>query len=164
MISIRDCRRDDLESVRQMNEGALPAVNSLTLTDLGWFLDTAPYMRVADTGEDLVGFMIGLTEGLDYASLNYQWFLRRYDAFAYVDRIAIQPSARRQGLADRFYADFQERCAGAAGRIVCEVNIRPANDGSMRFHQRQGFEQIGSQQTENGAKEVALMLKEIIPT
>ena len=161
MTWIRDCREDDLELVREMNEAALPAVNSLTLDELGWFLEEASYFRVADTGEALVAFLIGLVEGVDYSSLNYRWFTERYEAFAYVDRIAVNPAARRQGLANRFYDDFERRCASASGRMVCEVNLRPANDGSMRFHQRQGFVQVGSQETENGAKEVALMLKEI---
>ncbi len=161
MTIIRDCSGDDLESVQRMNESALPAVNSLTIDDLAWFLEQASYFRVADTGQELVAFLIGLNEGVDYGSLNYRWFDERYDAFAYVDRIAVSPAARRQGLANRFYADFEDRCAGASGRVVCEVNLRPANDGSMRFHERQGFVKVGSQETENGAKEVALMLKEL---
>ena len=161
MTIIRDCRSDDLELVQRMNESALPAVNSLTVDDLAWFLARASYFRVADTGRELVAFLIGLNEGVDYGSLNYRWFHERYDAFAYVDRIAVSPSARRQGLANRFYADFEDRCAGVSGRVVCEVNLRPANDGSMRFHERQGFVQVGSQETEDGAKEVALMLKEL---
>ncbi|MDJ0918623.1 MAG: GNAT family N-acetyltransferase [Woeseiaceae bacterium] len=161
MTIIRDCRSGDLEAVQRMNESALPAVNSLTIDDLAWFLEKASYFRVADTGRELVAFLIGLNEGVDYASLNYRWFGERYDAFAYVDRIAVNPTARRQGLANRFYADFEDRCAQASGRVVCEVNLRPANDGSMRFHEHQGFVQVGSQETENGAKEVALMLKDL---
>ena len=43
--------------------------------------------------------------------------------------------------------------------MTCEVNLKPPNESSMRFHERYGFTQIGSQATEGGQKEVALMAK-----
>lgn len=162
MTTIRDCRHDDLDAVRALNESAVPAMNSLTLEDLAWFRRHASYFRVADSDGALLAFMIGLREGALYDSPNYLWFSRRFDAFAYVDRIAVSHAARRQGLAARFYSDFEKRCARLSGRMVCEVNLRPANEGSMRFHERQGFVSIGTQETEGGAKQVSLMLKEMI--
>jgi predicted GNAT superfamily acetyltransferase len=45
--------------------------------------------------------------------------------------------------------------------MACEVNIRPPNDESMRFHTRLGFGEVGTQVTDNGSKEVALLLKEL---
>jgi predicted GNAT superfamily acetyltransferase len=65
------------------------------------------------------------------------------------------------GLAAKLYSDFEGSCAHDSGRLVCEVNMRPANEGSMLFHKREGFEQIGAQETEGGVKQVALMLKEL---
>lgn len=164
MTNIRDCRHDDLEAIRRLNDAAVPAMNNLTVDDLAALLSSASYFRVADSDNELVAFMIGLNEGLNYDSPNYRWFSRRFEAFAYVDRIAVSPGARRQGLAARFYGDFEERCARSSGRMVCEVNLRPANEGSMRFHERQGFVSIGTQETEGGAKQVALMLKELTNT
>lgn len=161
MTNIRDCRREDLDTVRRLNEAAVPAMNSLSLDDLSFFLVNARYFRVADRDGELTAFMIGLNEGLDYDSPNYRWFSRRFAAFAYVDRIAVSPAARRQGLASRFYRDFEERCAQTSGRMVCEVNLRPANEGSLRFHERLGFVSVGTQETEGGTKQVALLLKEL---
>jgi predicted GNAT superfamily acetyltransferase len=43
--------------------------------------------------------------------------------------------------------------------MTCEVNLSPPNAASMRFHRRLGFEQVGSQFTEAGAKQVALLAK-----
>ena len=79
-------------------------------------------VRVADTEDAVTGFMIGLNEGMDYDSPNYRWFTRRYDAFAYVDRIAVSRVSRRQGLAARLYRDFEARCALASGKMVCGRN------------------------------------------
>ncbi len=55
------------------------------------------------------------------------------------------------------YDDFKATLPGDIEIMTCEVNLRPPNESSMRFHERYGFEQIGSQATEGGAKEVALM-------
>ena len=48
-----------------------------------------------------------------------------------------------------------------SGCITCEVNTRPANPDSMAFHERLGFREVGRQQTEGGAKEVALLAWEL---
>ena len=44
MTTIRDCRHEDLEAVRALNESAVPAMNSLTLDDLSWFASRIPRM------------------------------------------------------------------------------------------------------------------------
>jgi len=45
--------------------------------------------------------------------------------------------------------------------MTCEVNIRPSNEISMLYHERMGFRQIGSQETNGGEKEVAFMEKKL---
>ena len=158
--TLRPATETDLEEVLRLNNAAVPAVNRLAQTDIAWFLRNAPYFTIADDG-GVAAFLVGLEPGLAYRSPNYRWFCERYDRFAYIDRIVVAPSARRLGLGRRLYDDFAARRGGAAGRLVCEVNIRPANDRSMRFHTMYGFSEIGRQETEGGAKEVALMMMEI---
>ena len=75
----------------------------------------------------------------------------------YVDRIVIDPSYHRNGLGTSFYNDLESFSIGKSSRITCEVNIRPKNEGSMVFHKAYGFEQVGTQTTEEGKKEVSLM-------
>ena len=41
------------------------------------------------------------------------------------------------------------------------MNVRPRNDGSLRFHQRYGFTAVGEQDTEGGAKRVTLLEKRL---
>jgi len=43
--------------------------------------------------------------------------------------------------------------------MTCEVNIRPPNESSMRYHEIHGFRQVASQETEGGKKMVAMMEK-----
>lgn len=158
-FSIRDFRSADLDAVLELNEAVVPAVNSLSAEKMCWFASEAPYFRVAADEHGAGAFLIGLGAGIPYESLNYQWFSRRYDKFGYVDRVAVAQRARRKGLASALYEDFCATLIGQVPVLLCEVNIRPPNESSMRFHKRQGFVQVGSQETEAGSKEVALLEK-----
>lgn len=150
----------DFSNVLALNEESVPHVNSIGHDELLWFADHAACFRAARINNRLAGFLIGLRPGTAYASPNYRWFCDNYDDFAYVDRVAVSAWARRKGVAEALYQAF----AGSqpdAPVMTCEVNLRPPNDGSMRFHQRMGFRQVGSQETNGGEKEVALMEKKL---
>ena len=149
---------NDYESVLALNADSVPHVNLIGPDELKWFDDNAACIRVAKIADRLAGFLIGLRPGTSYASPNYRWFCDNYQDFAYVDRVAVSPWARRQGVAESLYEAFAESQSGAAV-MTCEVNIRPTNDGSMRFHEHMGFRQVASQEIDGGKKEVALMEK-----
>ena len=159
--TIRDVTADDLDTVLGINESVVPAVNSLSPEQMNWFRLHAHYFRVVDIGDEVGAFLIGLRPGLDYASLNYRWFVANYGDFAYVDRVAVDERARRAGLASRLYADFEQTLPANVATMTCEVNIRPPNESSMLFHERQGFRRVGTQTTDNGQKEVALLAKNL---
>ena len=108
----------------------------------------------------LAGFMIGLRPGTNYKSTNYRWFCQHYDDFAYVDRIVVAGWAQRRGIAEALYREFADTQSDAPV-MTCEVNLRPANEGSMNFHKRMGFTQVASQEIDGGKKEVALLEKKL---
>jgi predicted GNAT superfamily acetyltransferase len=163
MVTLRDVRPADLEAVRRLNQDARPAVTDMSAEETLRFAEEAAYFRVAEAGGDVVGFLIGLEPGLDYDSLNYRWFSERYPSFLYVDRVVVAEDHRSGGVGARFYADF-ERCARERGRpvLLCEVNLRPRNDGSLRFHARLGFEEVGTREPPGG-KAVSMLAKELGP-
>ena len=157
-VELRNVREEDLDGVLCLNQSELPHVGSITAERLRWFAENACYFRVAIVDKALAAFLIGLRPGTEYDSPNYRWFCQRYKDFAYVDRVAVAEFSRRLGLASRLYTDF----ANSMPRVpimACEVNIEPPNDASMVFHQRLGFEQVGSQFTEAGTKQVAMLVK-----
>lgn len=156
-MQISDVSENDLEAVWFLNEDSVPHVSQIDRTEMRWFADNAHYFRVARIDDSLAGFLIGLRPGLSYQSLNYLWFVERYRDFAYVDRVAVARSARRMGVASRLYDDFAAVVGTDAGVMTCEVNIRPPNASSMEYHRRYGFVQVGTQHTEGGKKEVALL-------
>ncbi len=162
-LALRDVSAADLPALRRLNESEVPHVNSIPIETFEWFTHHAAYFRVAELGAELAGFLIGLTPEADYPSLNFRWFRAHYQRFMYIDRIVVATIARRRGLGRLFYDDLARTSRGIAPRLTCEVNLRPQNDGSMRFHLEYGFAQVGTQETEGGAKQVALMAKEINP-
>ena len=156
-MKISDVTQGDLEEVWGLNQASVPDVSSVELAEMRWFATHAHYFRVARLEDKLAGFLIGLRPGLSYRSPNYRWFSENYRDFGYIDRVAVSATARRNGVATRLYEDFAASLDAAVSVLTCEVNIRPANESSMRYHERYGFVQVGTQQTEGGKKEVALM-------
>lgn len=158
---IRNVCAADLDAVLRLNQAEVPHVGSIGPEQLAWFAANAAYFRVAARAGDIGAYLVGMRPGTSYASPNYRWFCERYADFAYVDRVAVAPHARRQGLASRLYEDFEKTVAGAVDVMTCEVNVRPPNDTSMRFHRQLGFEQVGTLESEDGAKAVALLARPI---
>jgi predicted GNAT superfamily acetyltransferase len=102
-----------------------------------------------------------LGPGADYGSVNYRWFSERYESFAYLDRVAIDAAHQSRGLGAALYGEVERRLAGSVPWFVLEVNLRPRNDGSLRFHSRQGFVEVGQQDTNYGTL-VSLLAKPLV--
>ena len=158
-ITLRDVGEADLEDVLRLNEASVPAVNSVDLDQMRWFATHAAYFRVAIRDDAFAGFLIGMRPGTAYASPNYRWFCDAYEDFGYIDRIAIDESGRRLGLATHMYRDFEASLPISVDALTCEVNLVPPNESSMRFHEKYGFRTVGTQTLDNGRKKVALMAK-----
>ena len=151
----------DLPYIHDLNQHALPDVSSITLNNMTQFLEMADYFRVIKVKNDIAGFLIALTPGKDYHSPNYKWFEKKYSQFMYIDRIVIDPSFQSKGLGRAFYDDLKIFSQRYTPIITCEVNLKPKNEGSLLFHKKYGFEQIGTQETDGGKKEVSLMVYKI---
>ena len=71
-MQVDDVSVSDLDEVLALNEASVPHVNSLSLSELQWFHEHAPYFRLVRSDGRISGFLIGLGSGLDYGSPNYQ--------------------------------------------------------------------------------------------
>jgi len=151
----------DLPHIHNLNQGALPAVSSITINDMTQFLEMADYFRIIKEKNNIAGFLIALTPGKDYQSPNYKWFEKKYSQFMYIDRIVIDPSFQGMGLGRAFYDDLKIFSQRYTPIITCEVNLKPKNEGSLLFHKKYGFEQMGTQETDDGKKKVSLMVYKI---
>ena len=155
-MTIRELIVSDLPEALTINEANVPAVGELDAQKLVHLLHEATISLAAEEEGRLVGFCIVLPPGADYDSVNYRWFAARYDDFIYLDRVAVADGWRSRGVGAAMYAEVERRAAAAW--FTLEVNLRPRNEGSLRFHTRIGFSEVGQQETPYGAR-VALLAK-----
>ena len=161
VCKIQHSTESDLPYILELNTVAIPAVNLLNMQEGQNLFSQAEYFRSLFLDQDVIGFLIALAPGATYESPNYRWFELHYDRFLYVDRIVIDPSQQGNGFGRMFYDKLKEFAGQKFPRIACEVNLRPKNESSLRFHRRYGFRQVGVQETEGGTKQVSLLAYEM---
>ena len=154
----------DVPALAALNDAAVPAVNALGAEGLAAHVPECDLALVADGEDGPLGFLLALTPGSGYGSENYLWFSEHVPGSLYVDRIVVSPDAHGQGLGRLLYAAVDARARELGlGQVTCEVNLDPPNPGSLAFHARLGFEQVGEQVTKGGTVRVALMAKAVEP-
>ena len=154
-ITLRTLTDADIPAVLVMNNAAVPAVNALALTDLAWFQAEAEAFVVAvEPQGGIVAFLI-LLDGpsCPYPSENYRWFVDHHrEPFLYVDRIVVGASVRGLGTGQLLYRHAIEIGTGRWPALSAEVNLRPRNDASLRFHAAFGFREVGQREHTGGGR------------
>ncbi|WP_440709694.1 GNAT family N-acetyltransferase [Herbiconiux sp. YIM B11900] len=163
MHTVRPLTPADLPQLLVLNTAAVPAVNEIDLAEMtGLVAQSRLAVAVVDDEhpDAVLGFVLALPPGLDYASENYRWFSARGERFLYVDRIVVGDGQRGAGLGALLYeVVFEAAAADGASEVDCEVNVEPPNPGSLRFHGRLGFAEVGRQATKGGSVVVALLAR-----
>jgi len=157
----------DLPTLLALNTDAAPAVNVIPADELAALVADSALALAVDDGDgdgEPAGMLLALPPGLDYPSENYRWFSERATAagtdFLYVDRVVVAPRLRGSGVGGRLYAElFAVAVDRGRAEVLCEVNVDPPNPGSMRFHLRLGFAEVGRQRTKGGTVEVAMLAR-----
>ncbi|MEV4421885.1 GNAT family N-acetyltransferase [Patulibacter sp. NPDC049589] len=147
--------------ILELNAQDVSVLSPMDEDRLLWIVDRcdAPYVIEDDHG--VLGFCLALQSGTDYDGSHYAWFAERYPSFLYLDRIAVAERARRKGIGSRLYAACEER-ARSYGRMLCEVNVKPSNDGSLAFHASRGYVEVAQVPVDpEGTKVVAMFAKEL---
>ncbi|UFS60952.1 GNAT family N-acetyltransferase [Subtercola endophyticus] len=160
-LHVRATRSDDVAQLLALNNLAVPAVNKLDEPALRAILAEVRFgFTVVDDAEPagVLGFALTLVSGADYHSENYRWFESRSSDFLYVDRIVVAEGARDAGVGQMLYTTiFDSARSEGVSEVFCEVNLSPPNPGSLRFHHRLGFVEVGQQATKGGAFVVSLL-------
>jgi hypothetical protein len=161
-VSTRVGNATDLADVLSLNQHNIPSVNDLSLDKLQTMVAMSACFRVVELDQQFAGFVLTFSADANYASENLRWFKQHHSDFLYLDRVAVADFAKQRGCAKALYQDLEHYCKDfKIGQIALEVNIKPLNQGSLDFHHKLGFKEVGRQETGGGAKMVCLMMKEV---
>ena len=157
-FTIRAMNASDLEEVWAINQENVPAVGEESLEDLAKLFEECAIALVAEVSGKIAGFCMVLLPNADYGSPNYTYFCDRLDDFIYLDRVAVTAKWQGKGVGAALYREVEK--LSEATWFALEVNTKPRNEGSLRFHAREGFVQMEELETRPG-KMVSLMVKKL---
>ena len=151
----------DLARVLEINNANTPSVSELTKDELQTDLSNSLHALAIDNEQgEVCAFCITFDPSAPDAGDNHRWFAERYKSFVYLDRIAIDSNHQNRGLGALLYQAVEQHMLKSAEHslLCCEVNLEPPNPGSLRFHHRIGFTEIGQQSFDN-EHTVSLLVK-----
>ena len=134
-----------LQIIYDLNQANTPEVGSLeSMQHLKQLIDFSAYNLLVLKKDEIVGFIICMRENSAYGSENYKFFTKRLKKFLYVDRVAIDEQHRRAGLGQAIYEDIFSQANNESLPVALEVNTQPVNQPSLNFHEKMGFDQVGT--------------------
>ena len=152
----------DLTRVLEINNANTPGVSELTMSELETDIKNCLHALAIDNEKgEVCAFCITFAPDSPDAGANHRWFAERYESFVYLDRIAIDSTHQNHGLGAKLYQAVEQKMLQSAEHSIlcCEVNIEPPNPGSLRFHHRIGFIEVGQHSPQQGYV-VSLLLKD----
>ena len=150
---VRKIVSTDVTRVLEINNANAPGVSELTLSELETDMKNCLYALAIDNEHgEVCAFCITFDPNALDAGDNHRWFAERYKSFVYLDRIAIDSNHQNRGLGALLYQSVEQHMLNSAAHtlLCCEVNLEPPNPGSLRFHHRIGFAEVGQQSPSPG--------------
>ena len=156
-MDLRELTQHDVASMRSINEQGLPVTGQVSKQQMADLLNLSALSLGVFREQEVLGFVICRSPGTSYGSLNYAWFNQRFEAFMYVDRIAVAQQHRDQGIGSMLYEQVIASSDERGVPVAAEVNSTPPNPGSMRFHERFRFKEVG--ELHHQEKSVMMLLR-----
>ena len=154
MLLIRRAQATDFSRILDINATEEEKTSRIDLARIAQLDRWADYHRVAVIDDEIIGFLLVMSEASDYDGDNFRWFVERYDRFLYVDRIVIDQAYAGQGVGSALYGDLIDFAATqGCPALCCEINVLPPNPASHALHARFGFKEVG-RSAEMGASKV----------
>ena len=162
-MTIRNITTSEYQVVLELNRISVNFLSHLNIDKLLILLSEAKYHKVFLIDEKVAAFILAFDQKASYDSPNYLWFKERYSTFLYIDRIVVSDQYRRKGIADDLYNDLIEFAkTNNYPVLTCEIDKIPPNPGSIHFHDKHEFVEVGTQWLYNGEKQVSLRERKII--
>ena len=162
--NVRNIEIADFARVLEINNANTPGVSELTMSELETDIENCLHALAIDNEHgEVCAFCITFAPDAPDAGVNHQWFADRFESFVYLDRIAIDSKHQNRGLGALLYQTVEQNMLNSAEHslLCCEVNLEPPNPGSLRFHQRIGFTEVGQHLPQQGYL-VSMLSKDLI--
>ena len=155
---IRPYEAADKATIVRLNTAVEELTNPMDEAHFGNLSDMCAHIIVAEENGQVVAFLMAFTDNTAYASPNYQWFCHRLKNFCYIGRIVVDSARRNSGIGKMLYANITQWANQENLHwLAVDINIAPPNPGSLLFHQRHNFMEVG-RQTFGKQKTVSLQL------
>ena len=140
-MSIRRAKEKDLQSILDLNNRESKWVGKKEIDFFQKYMDI-PIFNVFEANQRIVGFLMAMDQNTDYDSINFLWFKEKFNKFYYIDRVIVDESMRGKGIASLLYRELIDIKRDIP--LVAEVSINPSNEGSVIFHDKIGFREVGT--------------------
>ena len=140
-MSIRRAKEKDLPSILDLNNRESKWVGKKEIDFFQKYM-YIPIFNVFETNERIVGFLMAMDQNTDYDSINFLWFKDKFNKFYYIDRVIVDESMGGKGIASLLYRELIDIKQDIP--LVAEVSINPSNEGSVIFHDKIGFREVGT--------------------
>lgn len=156
---LRKSENKDLPRILELNEESVHFLSPLTMEKLEKLSYQSEMLSVIEVDGVVEAFVLTIREGKDYDSVNYLWFSERYDKFLYIDRVVVSVKMHGKGLGRMLYQSVFEHAKQIdVPYVTAEIDINPPNPGSLKFHEKFGFKEVGKQSVSDGKKVVSLQV------
>ena len=154
---IRGATKRDYRAILRMNEESVHFLSPMNESRLVHLHEQSEFLWVAEYNRKVVAFLLAIGNGKNYDSVNYTWFNERLERFLYIDRVVVSSSHQGMGIGQQMYNTIVTygRSLGYPC-LTAEIDIEPPNPGSLLFHERYGFTEIGRQSINDGKNVVSL--------
>ena len=143
----------DETAVLAMNRLAEQVTSPLDAERFAALFAVSDLKQVAHSNGEPVGFVLAIFSGKPFENQNYRWFTERAGHFIYIDRVIVSPACRGQGLGRNFYAAvFDAARQSGVAHVCAEMDLEPPNHGSLQFHRKLGFVEIGTRTAASGKR------------
>src|SRR5215469_11204017 len=150
-VSIRPMQNSDFQSVLHINAESVPHVTGLNPRELRHILDIGALAWVALSAETPTAYLLAVPYSAPYWGEEFRFFKHRLANFLYIDQVAVAQEHRRQRFATALYETATQWARRRRiSTLCCEVNVRPPNGTSLRFHRQLGFTGTDQLQTSDG--------------
>ena len=154
---VRPATPEDYDQILKLNEESVHFLSPLSKEKLIHLHQQSEILKVVEVDGVVEAFVLALSEGKDYDSVNYIWFEKNYEKFLYIDRVVVSLKQQSSGLGKLLYDEVFKHAESVGTPVVtAEIDIEPPNPVSLKFHEKFGFREVGQQAVAGGKKIVSL--------